>query len=83
MGGHVLDLASTDDHSESGKWARGMDGELTKVIEEFMRAVDLEALRFAKRGHRSLRARSGQVWDGPLSLEPRRAFWNSLRGAEE
>ena len=36
---------------------RGMDGELTKVIEEFVRAVDLEALRFAKRGHRSLRAR--------------------------
>jgi hypothetical protein len=26
-----------------------IDGELTKVIEEFVRAVDVEALRFAKR----------------------------------
>jgi hypothetical protein len=26
-----------------------MDGELTKVIEDFMRAVDVEALRLAKR----------------------------------
>ena len=37
---------------------RGMDGELTKAIEEFVRAVGLEALRFAKRGHRDLRART-------------------------
>ena len=27
----------------------GMDGELTKVIEEFVHAVEVEALRFAKR----------------------------------
>ena len=27
----------------------GMDGEMTKVIEEFVHAVDVEALRFAKR----------------------------------
>ena len=27
----------------------GMDGDLTKVIEEFVHAVDVEALRFAKR----------------------------------
>ena len=58
----------------------GMDGELAKVIEEFVRAVDLEALRFAKSGHQGLRARSGQVWEGPLGLKPSGLFWNSLRG---
>ena len=32
-----------------------IDGELTKVIEEFVHAVDVEALRFAKRiGNHSL-----------------------------
>ena len=32
----------------------GMDEELTKVIEEFVHAVEVEALRFAKRSGRCL-----------------------------
>ena len=31
----------------------GAYGELTKVIEDFVRALDLEALRFAEKGRRS------------------------------
>lgn len=48
------------------KAIKGMDVELTKVAEELMYAVELEALRFAKRSHSSLRVSSGQVWEGQL-----------------
>ena len=42
-----------------------MDGELAKVIEDFMRAVDVEALRLAKRiGKHSL----SQSSVGPFSV---------------
>jgi len=44
-----------------------MDGELNKVIEDFMRAVDVEALRLAKRfGKRSL----SQSSVAPFSVVP-------------
>ena len=37
----------------------GMDGELTKVIEEFVHAVEVKALRFAKRSGKHSVYRSG------------------------
>ena len=36
----------------------GMDGELTKVIEEFVHAVEVEALRFTKRSGKNSLSRS-------------------------
>ncbi len=67
VGGHVLDLASimlmVTARMVGGpaylEAIEGMDGELTKVIEEFVHAVDVEALRFAKRIGRHLFLRSG------------------------
>ena len=56
----------------------GMDGELTKVIEEFVHAVEVEALRFAKRSGRHLLSRSG---NGPFSLTSCRAKRARARGA--
>ena len=37
-------------HSKDKEMIEEMDGELAKVIEDFLRAVDVEALRLAKRG---------------------------------
>jgi len=51
----------------------GMDGELTKVIEEFVHAVDVEALRFAKRSGRPLLSRSGVSPVSLTSCRPKRA----------
>jgi len=42
-----------------------MDGELAKVIEDFMRAVDVEALRLAKRSGKRLLSQSSV---NPFSL---------------
>ena len=40
-----------------------VDGELTKVIEDFMRAVDVEALRLAKKsGKHSFSQFSGSIF---------------------
>ena len=36
-------------HSKDKEMIEEMDGELAKVIEDFLRAVDVEALRMAKR----------------------------------
>jgi len=36
-------------YSKEKEMIEEMDGELAKVIEDFMRAVDVEALRLAKR----------------------------------
>jgi len=47
-----------------------MDGELDKVIEDFMRAVDVEALRLAKRGGKHLLS---QCSVSPLSVVSCRA----------
>ena len=38
-----------------------MDEELTSVIEDFMRAVDVEALRFAKETGKHLSSQSGDI----------------------
>ncbi len=60
----------------------GMDGELTKVIEEFVHAVEVEALRFAKRSGRHLISRSG---DSPYSLtscRPERARARGTRSSD-
>ena len=38
-----------------------MDEELTGVIEDFMRAVDVEALRFAKETGKHLSSHSGNI----------------------
>ena len=44
----------------------GMDGELTKVIEEFVHAVEVEALRFIKRsGKNSLFQSSHETFSIP------------------
>ncbi len=55
----------------------GMDGELTKVIEEFIHAVEVEALRFAKRSGRHLFSRSG---DSLVSLTSCRTKRPRARG---
>ena len=39
-----------------------MDEELTSVIEDFMRAMDVEALRFSKETGKHLSSQSGNVW---------------------
>jgi hypothetical protein len=65
VGDPVLDLASADDHSEDGggpaylEAIEEIDGELTKVIEDFMHAVDVEALRLAKRSGKHSLSQSG------------------------
>ena len=52
VGGHFVDLTGADDRMAGVPAYREtieeMDRELTKVIEDFGRAVDIEALRFAK-----------------------------------
>ena len=56
----------------------GMDGELTKVIKEFVHAVDVEALRFAKRISRHLLSQNG---DSPFSVTSCRPKRSRARGA--
>jgi hypothetical protein len=56
----------------------GMDGELIKVTEEFVHAVEVEALRFAKRSGKHSVSRSG---DGPFSLTSCRTKRARARGA--
>ena len=52
VGGHFLALPRADDRTAGGLTYREtieeMDRELTEVIEDFGRAVDVEALRLAK-----------------------------------
>ena len=56
----------------------GVDVELNKVIEEFVHAVDVEALRFAKRIGGQLLSRSG---DSPFSVTLCRPKRSRARGA--
>ena len=60
----------------------GMDGELTKVIEEFVHAVDVEALRFAKRSGRYLLSRSGDISFSLTSCRTKRARARGTRSLD-
>jgi hypothetical protein len=65
VGGHFLDLTGADDRN--GRWAdlpgdnRRNGQELTKVIEDFGRAVDVEALRLAKETGKHLSSQPGNI----------------------
>jgi hypothetical protein len=54
VGGHFVDLTGADDRTAGGPAAyqgtiEEMDRELTNVIEDFNRAVDVEALYLAQK----------------------------------
>ena len=53
VGGRFVDLTRADDRTAGGPASREtiaeMDMELTKVIEDFGRAVDVEVLRLAQK----------------------------------
>jgi len=73
VGGHVLDwqalmmTARTVGGPAYLKTIEEIDGELTKVVEDFMRAVDVETLRLAKRsGKHSIH----QLGDSAFSVTP-------------
>ena len=65
VGRHVVDPTGADDRTAGGPAYREkievMDGELTRVIEDFMRAVDVEALRLAKETGMHLSSQSGNI----------------------
>jgi len=52
-----------------------MGGELTKVIEDFMRAVDVEALYLAKKNGKNLLFQSGGSIFSVLSCRARAFAW--------
>ena len=65
VGSWFVDLTGADTRTAGGLAYREkmeeMDGELTKVIEDFSRAVDIEALRFAKNAGTHALSRPGNV----------------------
>ena len=69
--GHFVDLTVADDRTAGGlaSWETigEMDRELTKVIEDFGRAVDIEALRLAKENGRHLLSQAGNILFSTLS----------------
>ena len=62
----------TDDRTAGGPayWEKieELDEELTGVIEDFMRAVDVEALRFAKETGKHLSSQYGNIWFSIVSF---------------
>ena len=63
VGGHFIDWTGAEDGTAGGPAYREMieemDEELTGVIEDFMRAVGVEALRFAKETGKHMSSHSG------------------------
>jgi len=60
-------------YSKEKEMIEEMDGELAKVIEDFMRAVDVEALRLAKRSGKNLLSQSSVIPFSVVSYRTSRA----------
>ena len=56
-----------------------MDGELTKVIEDFMRAVDVETLRLAKKSGKHKLSHFGVSANSVNTCRPKRARANGAK----
>ena len=62
-------------HSKVKEMVEKMDGELTDVIEDFLRAVDVEALYLAKKNGKPILFRPG---NSPFSIVPCRARTSAI-----